>query len=51
MKRYQRDLWFLSAGTERAAVAEFTRLMSSSTVRERISGFVTAQVFPWENQR
>ena len=29
MKRYQRDLWFLSEETERAAIAEFTRLMSS----------------------
>jgi polyketide biosynthesis enoyl-CoA hydratase PksH len=51
MKRYQRDLWFLSAETERAAVAQFTQLMSSPQVRERISGFVTAQVFPWESQR
>lgn len=51
MKRYQRDLWFLSGETERAAIAEFTRLMSSPDVRQRISGFVTAQVFPWENQR
>jgi len=51
LKRYQRDLWFLSAETERAAVAEFTRLMSAPEVRERISGFVTAQVFPWESQR
>ena len=49
MKRYQRDLWFLSAETERAAVGEFTRLMLSPEVQMRISGFVTAQVFPWES--
>jgi 3-carboxymethyl-3-hydroxy-acyl-[acp] dehydratase len=51
LKRYQRQLWFLSEDMERAAVAEFSRLMSSPAVRERISGFVTSQVFPWESQR
>jgi polyketide biosynthesis enoyl-CoA hydratase PksH len=51
MKRYQRGLWFLSEETERAAIAEFTRLMSSPDVRERIAGFVTAQVLPWESRQ
>ena len=50
MKRYLRQLWFLSEEMEHAAVGEFTRLMSSPVVRERISGFATSQVFPWESR-
>lgn len=51
MKRYQENLWPISAETERAAIAEFSRLMASPAVRERIDGFVSARVFPWEVQR
>lgn len=50
LKRYLRQMWFLSEETERTAVAEFTRLMSSPTVRARIAGFVDAQAFPWERR-
>jgi polyketide biosynthesis enoyl-CoA hydratase PksH len=50
MKRYLRQLWFLSEEMERAAVGEFTRLMSSPVVRDRISAFATSQVFPWDSR-
>jgi polyketide biosynthesis enoyl-CoA hydratase PksH len=51
LKRYLRGMWFLSEEMERSAVGEFTRLMSSPAVRERISSFATQQVFPWESRR
>jgi polyketide biosynthesis enoyl-CoA hydratase PksH len=51
LKRYLRGQWFLSADMEAAAVTEFTRLMSSRAVQDRITDFATRQVFPWENVR
>jgi polyketide biosynthesis enoyl-CoA hydratase PksH len=46
-KRYLGSLWFAAAETERLAVAEFSRLMSSPVVRDRIAGFAADQRLPW----
>jgi len=50
LKAYQRRMWFLSEDMERAAVAEFTRLMSAPSVRARISAYATDQILPWERR-
>ncbi|MEU9252778.1 enoyl-CoA hydratase-related protein [Streptomyces sp. NPDC048270] len=39
LKRYTRRLWILDEHTQRTAVDEFVRLMSSDRVRGRIAGF------------
>ncbi|MBB5953778.1 polyketide biosynthesis enoyl-CoA hydratase PksH [Saccharothrix tamanrassetensis] len=47
-KRYFRGLSVVDARAGENAVAEFSRLMSSPVVRQRISDFVTHKRFPWE---
>jgi polyketide biosynthesis enoyl-CoA hydratase PksH len=47
-KRYFGQLAGISPEVERVALAEFDRLMSSSTVRRNIENFVTTRRFPWE---
>lgn len=47
-KRYFGQMAGVSTEVERIALAEFDRLMSSSTVRKNIENFVTARRFPWE---
>jgi polyketide biosynthesis enoyl-CoA hydratase PksH len=49
MKDYFRQLWILGEDTERTAVAEFARMMSSPLVRGRIGDFAAHQRFPWES--
>ncbi|MFD4987445.1 enoyl-CoA hydratase-related protein [Streptomyces sp. NPDC058374] len=49
MKDYFRRLWILNEDTERTAVAEFSRMMSSPLVRGRIGDFAAHQRFPWES--
>jgi polyketide biosynthesis enoyl-CoA hydratase PksH len=48
LKAYLRGMWALSDDMERAAVTEFSRLMSTGLVRDRIAGFASNQVLPWE---
>jgi polyketide biosynthesis enoyl-CoA hydratase PksH len=48
MKRYFRAMWILSDEVEQKAVQEFARLMSSPTVRQRLTDYATEQRFPWE---
>lgn len=48
LKRYFARMWFLSDEMEKTALEEFTRLMSSDVVQQRITDFVTRQKFPWE---
>lgn len=48
MKRYFRELWILSDETERVAVKEFGRLMSSPEVHQRLVDYATEKRFPWE---
>lgn len=50
VKRYLGRMWSVSDEMERTAVSEFTRLMASPVVRDRISGFATRQFFPWETR-
>ncbi|MFI6846272.1 enoyl-CoA hydratase-related protein [Kitasatospora sp. NBC_00085] len=39
LKSYMRRLWILDDGTQRTAVDEFVRLMTTGQVRERIAGY------------
>ncbi|HEX6969384.1 MAG TPA: enoyl-CoA hydratase-related protein [Micromonosporaceae bacterium] len=48
-KHYLRRMWFLSAETEQTAVTEFSRLMSSPVVRQRLGAFAQRQAFPWDS--
>jgi len=48
-KDYFRRLWIVDDATERTAVAEFARMMSSPVVRGRIGDFAAHQRFPWES--
>ncbi|WP_257902121.1 enoyl-CoA hydratase-related protein [Saccharothrix obliqua] len=47
-KRYFRGLTDVGEDAKARAVAEFSRLMSSPAVRERISAFVHQGRYPWE---
>ncbi|MGW7278789.1 enoyl-CoA hydratase-related protein [Streptomyces sp. NPDC054844] len=47
-KEYFRRLWIVDDATERTAVSEFARMMSSPAVRARIGDFAAHQRFPWE---
>lgn len=51
LKRYFRRMWFTGEETDRAAVAEFSRLISDPRIRQRIADFVTLQRYPWERDR
>jgi polyketide biosynthesis enoyl-CoA hydratase PksH len=50
LKTYARRMWFLSEQMERTAVEEFSRLMTTPAVRERISALVAGQSLPWESR-
>lgn len=50
MKAYLRGMWALTDDMERAAVGEFSRLMSTELVRDRIAGFASNQELPWERR-
>ncbi|MGW0551030.1 enoyl-CoA hydratase-related protein [Streptomyces altiplanensis] len=50
-KRYFERMWLPADRMEQTAVGEFTRLMSSPAVRERIAGFATERRMPWETVR
>lgn len=50
LKAYARRMWFLTEETERAAVAQFTGLMTGSPARDRIAGFTTNGTLPWEER-
>jgi polyketide biosynthesis enoyl-CoA hydratase PksH len=48
LKSYFGKLWVLSEETERTALSELTRLMSSPVVQRNIANFVANRRFPWE---
>ncbi|MFC4534173.1 enoyl-CoA hydratase-related protein [Sphaerisporangium dianthi] len=48
MKGYFREMWILSDEVEATAVKEFSRLMSTPQVRQRLADYATEKRFPWE---
>jgi len=51
LKRYFQKMWILSPEMERVAVAEISRLVSKTRVKQGIANFVATGRFPWEDRR